>query len=68
MAASNVQGGHIEGTHDAPAAQITLSDWVNALAVAVSTGGDELVVAGCGDGGIYVLAWSGSGGVLVVKS
>lgn len=40
-----------------------MSDWVNALAVAVSTGGDdELVVAGCGDGGIYVLAWGGSGG------
>eukprot|EP00752_Nemacystus_decipiens_P015590 g13913.t1 len=71
------EGGHIEGTHDAPAAQITLSDWVNALAVAVSAGGDEAVAAGCGDGGIYVLTWSGgradsagniAGGELVVKT
>ena len=65
MTGSSFQGGHIEGTHDAPAAQIALSDWVNALAVAVSTGYDELVVAGCGDGGIYVLAWTASGELVV---
>lgn len=59
MTASRFQDGHIEGTHAAPASQITLSDWVNALTVAVSAGGDDLIVAGCGDGGIYVLAWSG---------
>lgn len=35
---------------------------MNALTVAVSAGGDELVVAGCKDGGIYVVAWSGGPG------
>lgn len=74
--ASGFQDGHIDGTHTVPTAQIALSDWVNALAVAVPPAGDEQVVAGCKDGGIYVLAWSGGpavaagvkGGTLVVTT
>ncbi|CAM9815265.1 unnamed protein product [Scytosiphon promiscuus] len=68
------ENGHIDGIHTAPAAKITLPDWVNALAVRVSAGqeGEETVVAGCKDGGIYAMVWEdgeGQGGKqLVVKT
>lgn len=51
------QDGHIDGTHVAPAAQVALPDWVNALAVKSPAGGEEVIVGGCKDGGIYVVAW-----------
>ncbi|CAM9812711.1 unnamed protein product [Ectocarpus sp. 6 AP-2014] len=55
------EDGHIDGTHVAPAAQVTLPDWVNALAVKSPAGGEEVIVGGCKDGGIYAVGWEEGG-------
>lgn len=45
----------------APAAQMTLPDWVNALAVKSPAAGEEVIVGGCKDGGIYAMEWEEGG-------